>query len=434
MVKQLNKYIPFSNLGLSKLSIFFFVFAYRLLLDGTYVFYLEPQFAHTNFIIDLDFFAYGLSFIGLAACFFTLKMNKNKLDAIVWLFMYLVLYVPLSCYYGLTEADSFWFIAVTAAWVSCNLFINSPLLSFQFSFPILQRKWLLWGGVLFGMIISLLIVYKIDLDFSMSLTEVYELRASKPTQFLPFSDYIINTLAKVLLPLVILLALHFWRRSSIIILSVSIFSIVIFYFSTGHKGMLFNIPFVLLIYFLVHFKNHYSALSLLLFFGISSIILLTLVSDNNLLLSLVYRRTLMIPAQLSFYYHDFFQENYLYLSNSIFSDFSHYPYVLQPPYEIADYFFNKPEMASSNGLLSDGFRHFGYIGLLIWMFVFILLLKLLKGFSKNSAFPVVLTMAILFAKTIMDGPLLTTLLTHGFLFLFVIIFLLKPDGSNTANG
>lgn len=428
MIERLEKYFPYSKLSLNIFSIFFFVFAYRLLLDATFVFYLEPNFAHSNFFIDLDFFNYSLSFLGLTACFFSLnlKMKKSELDSIVWLFSYLVVYVPLCSYYGMTNANSFWFMAVTSAWICCNLFINSNFLSFRFSFPLLNKKWLQWGGVFLGLLIASLIIYKIDINFSMSMTEVYELREKKPTNFIPYSDYMINALSKVVLPLIILLSLYYWRKNSLILLGLSIFVVLIFYFSTGHKGMLFNIPFIMVIYFLMHFKNQYAALSILLFFGVLVIVLYTMINSNNLILSLVYRRTLMTPPQLSFYYHDFFQENYLFLSNSILSDFSHYSYALQPPYEIADYFFDKPEMAASNGLLSDGFRHFGYLGLFLWMFTFVILLKILKGFTANVAFPVMLTMAILFAKTVMDGPLLTTLLTHGFLFLFVLLLILKP--------
>lgn len=422
-----------NKLNLSIFSVFFLVFTFRIFLDILFKLYLEPVHGYSQFYTDINSINYILSYVGLIFCFFTLRREPIQIDNTAWFFFFLVIYVPMSSFYAMTGANSFWFIAVSSGWILCNLFLNSNLLNLSFSLPIFKQRTLKWGGILLAGTLVLILIYNLDINFEMELTEVYELRKMEPTKFFPLSDYIINTLSKVLLPIIILLSVNelFKRKKGFLfnfaVIFFSCIFIIVIYFSTGHKSMLFNIPFILGVYFILSFKDKFTSLSLSILLVLLFIALATYVTGHDLILSLIYRRTLMIPGQLGFFYHDFFQDNYIYMSNSILKDFSHYQYAKEPAYEIAIYFFDRHDMASSNGLLSDGFRHFGYIGLLIWMFLFTLIMKVLNGFSEKFTFPVLGTMAILFAKTIMDGPLFTTLLTHGFIFMFIVFFFLKPQ-------
>lgn len=426
------------GLKLSVYSVFFFVVVFRILLDLLFIGYLEPIYGYMKFRTNIDLLSYIFSHLGLVVCFFTLKKSSDDIDKIVWFFFYLVVYVPLSSYYGMTSSSIYWFSAVTTFWVICNLFLNSRLLNFKFSLPTVGLDSIRKLFLLSAVTLIIILVVNLDLNYNMSLTDVYEIRKSNPTSFLPFSEYLINVLSKVMAPLIILYSLHKLisyktlssRFKNLLYIFVSVIFMFIIFFSTGHKGILFNLPFVIGLYFLFLIKDRYSSLAFVLTLTLSTLSVFALFSDNSLFLSLIYRRTLMITAQLSFFYHDFFQGEPIYLSNSILSDFSTYPFEKEPSYEVAAYYFNKGEMAASNGLLSDGFRHFGYLGLFLWMFGFVVLLRILKGFTANVAFPVVLTMAILFAKTVMDGPILTTLLTHGFLFMFLIFLISKKSSAS----
>jgi hypothetical protein len=405
-------------------SILFFILLYRLLLDFNFIFFLEPYFTHTLFSVNFMPTTYLLSILMLAVNF-SLFQRNDRLDSNTWFFFFMTVYVPLTSYFGMTDSNYLWFMSVSSIWVIGTLFVNSSIWNFQLSKPLFsvghfQAVILVISALIIGVILS-----KIDLNFSMGLTEVYELRAQKPTAFLPYSDYLINFLTKAALPIVLLFALHQWNYINAFVAVLAAGMIVVIFFATGHKALLFNIPFLILLYGLVRLKNFQLHIVLFLFVVMSGSTLLFFLFDQIMPLSLFYRRTLMIPAQLSFYYFDFFQDNALYLSNSIFRDFSRYPYEMQPPNIIADHFFHKPEMAASNGLLSDGFRHFGILGVLIWTGAFTLLLKIFHGFQRHLPQAVVGVLALFFAKTMIDGPLLTTLLTHGFLFVFICLFFIK---------
>jgi hypothetical protein len=405
-------------------SILFFILLYRLLLDFNFIFFLEPYFTHTLFSVNFLPTTYLLSILMLVVNF-SLMQSSDRLDSNTWFFFFMLVYVPLSSYFGMTDSNILWFLAVSSIWVIGTVLINSPIWNFELSKPLIPVGYFQAAILTFSALIIGIILSRIELNFSMGLTDVYELRAQKPTAFIPYSDYLINFLTKAGLPIVLLFALHRWNYINALVALVAAGMIVLFFFATGHKALLFNIPFLILLYGLVRVKNFQLNIVLFLLALLFTCTLLFFVFDQIMPLSLFYRRTLMIPAQLSFYYFDFFQDNALYLSNSIFSDFSRYPYEMQPPNVIADYYFHKPEMAASNGLISDGFRHFGVLGVVIWTGIFILILKIFHGFQQHLPKAVVGVLALFFAKTMIDGPLLTSLLTHGFLFVLVCLFFLK---------
>lgn len=157
-----------------------------------------------------------------------------------------------------------------------------------------------------------------------------------------------------------------------------------------------------------------------------SCLFLLMFLDHELAMSLFVRRTLFIPAQLSFFYHDFFEGNPILLSNSIFQPIFSYPHPMSPPYLIADYYLDKPEMSANNGIIADGFMHFGIIGIILWAITFGLLLKLFSDVGRNKNGLIFGPLLLMGLKTWVDGALLTGILTHG-IGITILLLLLYPS-------
>ncbi|MFC1998992.1 hypothetical protein ACFLVR_05080 [Chloroflexota bacterium] len=151
-------------------------------------------------------------------------------------------------------------------------------------------------------------------------------------------------------------------------------------------------------------------------------------TGNLWLSSLFTRRTILLPAQLSFYYYDFFSNNELvYLSHSIFRGFLEYPYELNPAHLIAQTYFNLPEMGANNGITADAYMNFGLAGLAIWAVLLASILKLLDACSKRVEFKIGVAAIVMPAIVLTNSALLTSLLTHGILLALLIIYLLPRE-------
>jgi len=320
---------------------------------------------------------------------------------------------------------------ITSIWSLGTIFINTPFLFRSISMPLVPSSVFVALTLSSALILIFVIFRNVDINFSMGLFDVYEIRKLKPTAFIPFSDYIINFFTKAALPIVLIIAMKRWNVMNGLVFFTAVGCVLFFFFATGHKAFLFNIPFLILLYLLARSKNFYAHVTLFFVFVVMGSSAVFFLFDQVLPMSLFYRRTLMMPAQLSFLYFDFYQDHSLYLSNSIFRSFLNYPDPMAPANMIADHYFYKPQAASSNGFLSDGFRHFGVVGTVIWTVLLGFILKILANFKNHVPESMVLVMTLLFCKTIMDGPVLTSLLTHGFLFVILSFVVLKfPNQSN----
>ena len=81
-------------------------------------------------------------------------------------------------------------------------------------------------------------------------------------------------------------------------------------------------------------------MTLLLIFSI----VITLLFDITIFWDMTFRRALLLSALLDYCYFDFFDENYIYWSNSFMSRFIDYPYDISPDFIIGRDYFNRPKM------------------------------------------------------------------------------------------
>lgn len=148
--------------------------------------------------------------------------------------------------------------------------------------------------------------------------------------------------------------------------------------------------------------------------------------------SLLIRRTFFVPAQLSFYYYDFFSNHqHLSLSHSILKTYFDYPYDLPPSHLIGKVYFDKPEMSANNGIVADAFMNFGIWGIIIWFFLLTVLLKLTDKVTYMKNKKVLWPIIIVSFYTMVNGAFFTTLLTHGLIIALLIAYFYPQNKPNT---
>lgn len=276
------------------------------------------------------------------------------------------------------------------------------------------------------MLIPCVLVYKNNLHYELfffNSQKIYDIRAGNFGKESFLSGYFFSWLVKIALPVLLVFGIIF-KKKFLIFLSIA--CLLYLYLTTAHKSVFIGIFAILLLCF---YKKYSSKIFYLLLGLLSLCFISRFVSsemDNLMLESIAVRRTFFDPALSNIYYFDFFKNDQIYLSHSVFKSFIPYPFEEIPEKIISEKYFNFPNGNANNGLISDAFMNFGTIGILFYGFVFALLIRLFDSFRINSSFFGIFLVII---YTFISSFFLTTLLTHGvLLFLIISVFFLRePD-------
>ncbi|MGR3302361.1 MAG: hypothetical protein ACUZ8I_07630 [Candidatus Scalindua sp.] len=424
----------FLTINRNTLIAFLSVIFFRVLLDISYYHIINPTWHYLGFVIDIDPFKVFESYTIFLLMLLYIPEVSNKISHAILQLYFLVACIPVQTYYALSNGDRVWFYYFTLFWVFV-IALNRTKLRFSFRSLKEGRCIALVIMIVFSTLSVILIYSHIGFSFNLNLSKVYEIRRDYSAANIPLSGYMIGWTAKVVLPLMILMALFYkkGKRYYLLLLIALLFQLFIFS-SSGHKSHLFRIPAVIGLAMLVDKKNFLTKLCL----GFSILVILGMFSyllfDNPWAASLFTRRTFFSPAQLSFCYYDFFsQHRPIYLSTSqIFRSFLDYPYHLPPVHLIAEAYYNKPEMHANNGIVANGFMNFGYIGFFLWAILLATLLKFADAVAEHRDIKIVWPILLMTFYLLVDTAPLTALLTHG-LFLAILLCYFTPKVESKLN-
>jgi hypothetical protein len=179
----------------------------------------------------------------------------------------------------------------------------------------------------------------------------------------PYFGYTYSVFTRILIPILIVFALE---QRKYLVLAVSVLYLVLFYLFGAHKTVLAGLILLLLLYPWTYRQTVFNIVRLSTGFLILFMILAAFSYDYPWILT--FRRVHFLPALLDIIYVDFFEENYLYWSESIFKSLINYPFDLDHKRQIGLVYFGNSEVAANNGLISDGFMNFGTVGVFINIF------------------------------------------------------------------
>ncbi|MEA3432363.1 MAG: hypothetical protein U9R01_06820, partial [candidate division WOR-3 bacterium] len=305
--------------------------------------------------------------------------SSGKLSNILAWLLILLSYIPMLTIFAFKDEARIYMYAVTAFWVVVFLLLHMPTISLR---PLKQSGVIRYSiFICLGVVVFLMVYKYLGLSLNFNLTKVYDIRSQYVATEIPLAGYLFTWMAYIVNP--IFFALFIKKRKWLLMTLVVILQILLFS-ATGNKSFLFALPFVLVLMWVMTRKKPLAYMGI----GLASIVLLGMLSywliDDIWISSLFARRTLLVPAQLSFLYYDFFSKHELvFLSASRLGFFLNYPYHLSPPHLIAEVYFNQPAMGANNGVVANAFMNFGFVGLALYSILLAVILKLVDSCSKR---------------------------------------------------
>lgn len=409
---------------------FFFLVLYKIILDLSYYFVISPVFGYMRFTLNLSAIKLIESYFLLLIIFVLMPKSSKKLsNVMVWLLI-LVSYIPMLTLFAFMNQPRIYMYAVSGFWILVFLLLQFPTI---FIAPLkkFQSKIIRYSiFICLGLVVLFLIYKYLGFSFAFDFTKVYDIRAQYVEKGIPLAGYLFNWMAYIINP--IFFALFLSKKKWIPVILIVILQLFLFS-STGNKTYFFILPFVLVLMWVATRKYPFCWMAA----GLSMIILLGMFSywliGDVWISSLFNRRTLLVPAQLSFFYYDFFSTHeYVFLSrHRIFRTFLDYPYHLAPPNLIAEVYFNKPEMNANTGIVGDAYMNFGFIGFLFWGVLLSAILRLIDSLSKNKDMKITIAAIAMPAIFLINSPFLTSFLTHGLLLALILLYLLPKKEINT---
>ncbi len=256
---------------------------------------------------------------------------------------------------------------------------------------------------------------------SFDLAKVYEVRDQFLEGLAPLAGYFVPWQGLVLNPALMLAALK--RRSLLLGLFALALQGVLFGM-TGYRAFLL-MPGLLAAMYFIGGRRHLAALAVA---GIMALIgaalglyaWLDLPQIPNLLVD----RVIIVPAELHFWYYDFFGtlgHAPLQLSQSVLAALSDSHYSA-PIAEVIAWKYMGVAAWANVGLFADAFANFGYAGCAVFTLLFAAVLKTLDAASTGTDARIAAALIAVQAFQLVNAGLLTTLLTHGLALAIVVLW------------
>ena len=404
--------------------------AYRLALDLIYVVFVSQFYAYAGFDLKFTFIKYFESMAILLFVILGLPKTSEKASDLLIVFYVTAALVPLLVLYAMTDGSRY--VLYLSAFAT--MVIMAIPRSKNVSLPPLVTSNSISQVMLLGLVAttSIWMIYSGGTVFmNFDLKRVYEFRhQSNEIISNGLMGYLVSWTTKVFGAVLMAIFLS----SKKYLAALAIVALYIFWFAvTNVKSVLFY-PVVIAA---VWVWCRYSRDLLLIPMCALTVVLVSLCAvlffDDLQIASWFIRRTLFVPAQLTFVYVEFFSSNEkIFWANSLTSTFMDYPYELKPAQVIGDYMRSKGH--ANTYFIGSGFMHAGPLGVVAYGVIVGALLWLADCIAKNRDLTIALSALVIPARSMfMNSDLPTVVLTHGFALALVCIYLCSPKMTNRAS-
>lgn len=419
-----------------KLYTFSLLIVFYFLLSALYFTLIinYDDFNYVSYTQKIDFYFYWpryivASIVLLGHFYLLLRVKISDFTFSILLLVLFFFVIPSGLLFSSNaQLDPSIFVLHNTLFISIYLF---SLIRWNLSFPKFSSHsttTLLVAITLVGLI-PFVISYGPYIDISnLWFVNVYETRAlvlEKVDNL--YTAYTYSWFSKVIIPTALIFCIYFRKRTLLVVM---IISLLFLYLCGAHKTVFLGTLFMIVFYKYEYLKKMYYFMKLMTLLLIFSIVM-TLLFDLTIIWEMTFRRALLLSALLDYCYFDFFDENYIYWSNSFMSRFIDYPYNISPDFIIGRDYFNRPEMNANVGIISDGFKNAGHIGALLNIFIVAIIFSFLNSLKISPKF---FGLFILFLFSLLNSSLATILLTHGgFIMLIIAAFFLRDTNTTLKN-
>lgn len=398
---------------------------YKLSLDAVYLFTVTPFYDDTGMTLHFSILRYLFATLLFMILLTSIKdlFSRNSISSFVLLLINLMYFIPGCTLYSFKGYSDYYFLFFASYWIILIL-LNKYLVINEFRKLDITSNKLLFLTVL--IIISAGLIYITGrynhFRFHIALSDVYDLRFSQRKLNLPTIVNYFQPAAVTLLPVGLIYCLI--EKKTVWAICLTLLQLLSFAFG-GMKTTLF----ILLATFLVYIF-YTGVKSQLIVYGFALLnifaLLEAIIRKFSYLTGYVLNRIFFMPNLLSYQYYDFFNRHQLlYWRESIMNRFgfpSPYPYSI--PNLISRVYNKDPIGYANNGLCGDAFSNFGWFGLLIFPFLVVFFCKLADACIKKSDSRLLLVTSGVLAMGFINGSFFGLLLTNGFIFLLILIYIL----------
>ena len=414
-----------------RLKIYHYFSLYFFLLMGLYHYKIKHYF-YWEYIALLKDGDFGFSFVRLlfavivfySNLFFLSKIKTTKFAFIVISIFFSLLTIPSLIAFTSGQLYSLKLLAYHQAFFFVLYFLLKVRIDFS-SIPVLNKTQALYLFLAITTIglIPYLIVYGPHINLkNLVLVDVYQTRAVMGKLSNPYFGYTYSVFTKIIIPLIIVFGLELKKK---IWVFVGAMYLILFYLFGAHKTVYVGLVVVLVFY---RFSYVQSVKSLLKYSSILITVCVVLAFvgyDYPWILS--FRRVHFVPTLLDICYTDYFNDNFLYWSDSVLKRFVDYPYEVRATNIIGEVYFNRSDMSANNGFVSEGYMNFGTWGVLLNIFIVSLFFMILNSLKIPAKY---FGLFVLTMFSFLSSSVFTVLLTHGGLALILVSIFVLNDKQN----
>lgn len=402
-----------------------------MVLELVYVFQISPTYSYLSLELNINynkmFFSYFLYFCIL----YMIPVNKLKPSTYLINILFVLMWIPTSSYFWLNNQKYEYMLLFTFSFIILFLVKKIRIESRIFD----ERKMEYFFSLLFVvyLLTNLYLVIKaggIDLR-ALNFDSVYEVRGDNKVS--GFSGYLLNWCSKVFFPFY---TVYFINSKKNYLVSITIVCQLLLYFSYANKAFLFSIIFVFMCIYLLRkdlWVNYFPN-------AITGAMLFSLFFNNlrigELLTRTVPYRLLYVPAQIQFWYFDYFSDNekLLYGESFLGSILGTHKSGPSTSLLINKYFTNITVESNANtGVFSDAFSNGGGIAMFVTAMIILFLLLLIDSFSRKINTTLIVAAFSYSMFILNDTSLLTSLNTGGILLLLSLFYLYSPKEEGILN-
>ncbi len=350
--------------------------------------------------------------------FFTIRLykkthfdifSKNTIGIIL-----LVYFIPSSIFFSSTDVSPIIYLAHVTLFFTLFFALK---IRYNINWPVLSKKqsmFLLFAITFVGVLPFLRYLQHINFK-NLFLIDVYATRYKFRNLFDTYSSYSHSWFTRVIIPIIFVFALKYRLK---LLAAFNILLLLTLYLMGAVKSVLLGSILVVFFYFLPAKKlMNYIVGGLVILAVIALVSIPFFDADNNMVAVIVFRRLMFIPSLLDCAYYDFFDDNHLYWSSSFLKGFMEYSYDVTPPRLIGEIYFDRPDIAANNGIISDGFANAGFIGVLLNVFMLACFFNVIKNCHIDSRFYGIF---FFFIYNIFTTTFSTVLVTHGGIILIIL--------------
>ena len=400
---------------------FLYICLYSFLLF-VYANFIYPIFSYQGYILDINNSKIFISIFLIILISLILPSKLSKVSDFFFHIQFILPILPMLVLYSAENFSSYYMFITIFCFLIIRVLAIIKLPIKYISFIKVNLRLLFTISLLlsFAILIIIIITHKQYLNFDITKVYTYRLQLREVEQGL--LAYIIHSIP-VFLSFLFGYSLIYKKRVMIFIV---VALLVLNFAFTSHKQYLF-LPFFIFAIYLV-LKSRFLIQKIIA--GFIFLIAFAIIIDYFWLevwaKAIIINRFLLVPAQLNFYYYDFFSQNpKIFWTDSkwlLIGKIFDYPYSLPLPMVIGDTYFNNPETSANTGWIGSGYAHAGFLGMTVYAIVIGLVFKYLdfkaKTLDKNF---IIISFSLFIISLFFSSDLKTVFISDGLLLYLLLL-------------